>query len=66
MNFWPVTEVRASLFTKALYRNLFKRENVRLTFLEARKYVAQELGEAGHLTGIARSSSERRCIETPA
>ena len=42
--FWPVTETGASLFTKAFYSSLFKRENVGLAFLEARRYVARRAG----------------------
>jgi hypothetical protein len=51
--FWPVTETGASLFTKAFYRNLFQCENVGIAFLEARRYVARELGEVGDLTGYS-------------
>ncbi len=51
--FWPVTETGASLFTKAFYSSLFERENVGLAFLEARRYVARELGEVGDLTGYS-------------
>jgi hypothetical protein len=51
--FWPVTDTGASLFTEAFYRNLFKRENVGIAFLEARRYVIRELGEEGDLTGYS-------------
>jgi hypothetical protein len=51
--FWPVTETGASLFTKAFYGSLFELENVGLAFLEARRYVAEELGEVGDLTGYS-------------
>ena len=51
--FWPVTDTGASLFTKRFYDTLFGRENVGLAFLAARKYVTQELGEVGDLTGYS-------------
>jgi hypothetical protein len=51
--FWPVTDTGASLFAESFYHNLFKRENVGLAFLEARKHVARELGEVGDLTGYS-------------
>lgn len=51
--FWPVTETGASLFTKAFYRTLFERENVGIAFLEARKYVARELGQVVDLAGYS-------------
>ncbi len=51
--FWPVTESGACLFTKTFYSSLFERENVGLAFLEARRYVVEELGEVGDLTGYS-------------
>jgi hypothetical protein len=51
--FWPVTDTGAGLFTKAFYHDLFRSENVGLAFLAARKYVINELGEVGDLTGFS-------------
>lgn len=51
--FWPVTETGASLFTKAFYSSLFELENVGLAFRKARRYVVEELGEVGDLTGYS-------------
>ena len=51
--FWPVTEAGANIFARSFYHYLFERENVGLAFLEARKCVVSELGEAGDLTGYS-------------
>ena len=49
--FWPVSDAGAGLFTRAFYETLFRRENVGLAFLEARRYVSREFGYVGDLTG---------------
>ncbi len=51
--FWPVTEAGASLFTKTFYGSLFELENVGLAFRKARRYVVEELGEVGDLSGYS-------------
>lgn len=49
--FWPVSDAGAGLFTRAFYENLFVRENVGLSFLEARRYAVAELEAVADLTG---------------
>ena len=50
--FWPVSDTGAGLFARAFYEYLFRRENVGLAFLEARKHVSRELSDVGDLTGL--------------
>jgi hypothetical protein len=51
--FWPVTDVGANMFAGVFYENLFRRENVGLAFLDARRATVREMGDAGDLTGFS-------------
>jgi CHAT domain-containing protein len=51
--FEPVTETGAGTMTATFYRELFERENVGLTFLEAHMTAVRELYDLGNLTGYS-------------
>jgi hypothetical protein len=70
--FWPVSEQGAAAFAQTFYQELFRRENVGLAFLEARRRVHRELHPRGDLTAYSAilfgdaASQHRRDLATAA